>query len=186
MLSQYLLDNPLYAVAAWAVLLTLDFFLPWVGRRILRRYADERIQPEFLRMNPVYLEKPRGFLRYLLFLVVPSLALLLTWVILRGLYLWLCGALLFTRLILVLRHKRSYSALLFMKAMPGAVEGGVRYTHAYIYRSSASDLSVSALLLALAWGVSPHPLFLGGCIALTGLAMQHWTRGRERVPELRL
>jgi len=186
-LTELLLATPLHAVGAWAVLLLLDYLLPLIGGRLLRRYADERIQPEFHRMNPVYMERPRGFLRFVIALVGPGLALVATWFVLPRLYLWICGALLFPRLLLVLRHKRSLAALLGLKLMPGAVEGGVRYTKAYIYRSSASDLAASGLLLALAWGIAPHPMFLGGCVALVGLASLHYQRGLDsrRLPELR-
>ena len=187
MLTGFLLESPLHAVGSWAVLLLLDYLLPLIGGRLLRRYADERIQPEFHRMNPVYLERPRGFLRFVVALVGPGLALVATWFVLPRVYLWLCGALLFPRLMLVLRHKRSLSALLGLKMMPGAVEGGVRYTKAYIYRSSASDLAVYALLLGLGWAIAPHPMFLGGCVSLSALAILHYQRGlsTRRLPEVR-
>lgn len=187
MLTEYLLASPLHAVGIWATLLVLDYLLPLLGGQILRRYADERIQPEFHRMNPVYMERRRGFLRFVGALTLPGLVLAATWFVLPRLYLWLCGALLFPRLMLVLRHKRSLSALIGLKIMPGAVEGGVRYTKAYIYRSSASDLAGSALLLGLAWSLAPHPAFLGGCVALVALAVLHYQRGlsSRRLPELR-
>lgn len=186
MLTKFLLESPLHAVGIWATLLLLDYLLPLIGRRILRRYADERIQPEFHRMNPVYMERPRGFLRFVLGLVLPSAILFGSWFALPRFYLWLCGALLFSRLMLVLRHKRALTALLWMKLMPGAVEGGVRYTQAYIYRSSASDLMASSLLLGLAWAIAPHPMFLGGCAALTFMAIRHFQRGLQprKLPEL--
>lgn len=177
MLTEFLLASPLHAVGTWATLLLLDYVLPTVGSRILRRYADERIQPEFHRMNPIYMERPRPFLRFVLALVLPGSLLAGSWFILPRFYLWLCGALLFSRLMMVLRHQRSLSALVWLKLMPGAVEGGVRYTKAYIYRASASDFAVSALLLGLAWSIAPHPMFMGGCVALTSMAVHHYQRG---------
>ncbi|MBI3925626.1 MAG: hypothetical protein HY319_08810 [Armatimonadetes bacterium] len=180
MLTEYVLADPLHGIAILAGLVLLDFGLAPLGRRILDRAVDERARPEFLRMNPLYLERPRGLLGFAMTALGTAVVVFGSWWLSQETFLFLFGSLFFARLISLVRHLRSFLALVWLKLMPGAVEGGVRYSQAYVYRSSGTELLLWAGLLGVAYAVVANPMFHGGAVTVGLIGLGHLFRSLRK------
>ena len=189
MVLDFLLRNPLAAIALWAAVYVSDYTLTLAGARLYRSTASEHVVFEgSYELTPYYqgdVDRMRRFSRrFWLALAMSSVALFSVWLItVRALgavwlYTFLLGALLLREAAVHLRHIRNIG-LFRLARRPGGLRGKLEYPRWLLLRASALELlSFSGLFVFLA-GMGDGWFFMGGAVACAVTGLQHLRLERE-------
>jgi hypothetical protein len=188
----YMTDHPWAAVAAWAVLYVLDYYLTIAGAALVEKGAGRHVIFEKgYELTPCF-QKDVSLLRrisprFLGMLLMSSLILGGLWFLFmrleeaRPVFEFILGLFILVELVILVRHMNNLCLFRYLRASEG-VEGSIRYARWLSLRLSSGQFLTFCACFIMLWLLTGRWFFAGGALGCLFIGLQHLSRSsRESV-----
>ena len=180
-MENWLATSPWPGVILWIILYTSDYYLTLYSARGFREIGHFQFEGSF-ELTPQYQKdidalKPLSKLHLILLVLYSMLIIFIWWftgflVYLQWSYLLYLGMFLLLEVAVHLRHLRNVS-LIHEIRKNGGVDGQISYRKWFLYKISAFEFYMSAVLFLVIAVLNYSLFFLGGAIMCLGTGFKH-------------
>jgi hypothetical protein len=183
----WLLRTPWPGLLAWAALYCSDYVLTIVCARLYRTGVSDTIVLEgSYEITPFYQRDVDALRavspRFLVVLAASCGVVFLVWTAsVSGYYSFILGALIGLQLVVHVRHYRNL--FLFRTiARKNGIRGRIEYARHLMLVASSLEIATFAILFFVVFVFTGSAFVLGGAVASSCMAANHWTLARKHLP----